>query len=348
LVLESSGRKFSVKALNTRGQVLLKAVLQTVQALPALEPASFKHSDTELSATVKQVEGRFPEEERSQQHSIFSVVRSIVSLFKSDVDPQLGLYGAFGYDLTFQFEPIKLKHKREETQRDLMLYIPDNILVVDHEARDAWHLQYEYEWNGESTSGLPREGKVHTYVPSASAKSHRDHGPGEYAAKVVKAQKEFKVGNLFETVLSQTFSEPCPAPPSEIFRRLCERNPSPYGFIINLGGEEYLVGASPEMFVRVETDTNGQRVETCPISGTIRRGKDALEDHARIKEILMNPKEESELTMCTDVDRNDKSRICEAGSVQVSDFSLCMCVCVCMCVIACAYVCARVALPAAG
>jgi anthranilate synthase len=58
-------------------------------------------------------------------------------------------------------------------------------------------------------------------------------------------------------------------------------------------------------------------VETCPISGTIRRGADALEDAQNIKTILSDPKEESELTMCTDVDRNDKSRICVPGSVRV-------------------------------
>jgi anthranilate synthase len=83
--------------------------------------------------------------------------------------------------------------------------------------------------------------------------------------------------------------------------------------LIHLGDAEYLVGASPEMFVRVE----GRRVETCPISGTIRRGDDAIEDAEQIKTLLTSAKEESELTMCTDVDRNDKSRICEPGSVRV-------------------------------
>ncbi len=92
-----------------------------------------------------------------------------------------------------------------------------------------------------------------------------------------------------------------------------EINPSPYGFFVNLGDEEYLVGASPEMYVRVQ----GKRVETCPISGTIKRGADAIEDAHNIQTLLDSEKEESELTMCTDVDRNDKSRICEAGSVKV-------------------------------
>lgn len=86
---------------------------------------------------------------------------------------------------------------------------------------------------------------------------------------------------------------------------------------MNLGKGEYLIGASPEMFVRVETTKQGLRVETCPISGTIERGRDALEDAQQVKKLLLSSKEESELTMCTDVDRNDKSRICEPGSVRV-------------------------------
>ena len=67
--------------------------------------------------------------------------------------------------------------------------------------------------------------------------------------------------------------------------------------------QEYLVGASPEMFVRCERTGDGIRVETCPISGTIERGANPLEDAQRIRTLLTNKKEESELTMCTDVDR---------------------------------------------
>ncbi|MCJ8279355.1 MAG: anthranilate synthase component I, partial [Rivularia sp. ALOHA_DT_140] len=99
---------------------------------------------------------------------------------------------------------------------------------------------------------------------------------------------------------------------TELFRALRKINPSPYGFIFNLGGE-YLIGASPEMFVRVD----GRRVETCPISGTIKRGQTAIDDAVQIQKLLNSRKDESELTMCTDVDRNDKSRICEPGSVRV-------------------------------
>ena len=92
-----------------------------------------------------------------------------------------------------------------------------------------------------------------------------------------------------------------------------QANPAPYGALINLGEGEFLVAASPEMYVRVE----GRRIETCPISGTIARGRDPLEDSERIRELLNSKKDESELTMCTDVDRNDKSRVCVPGSVRV-------------------------------
>ena len=89
-------------------------------------------------------------------------------------------------------------------------------------------------------------------------------------------------------------------------------SPSPYEFLLQFG-EEQLVGASPEMFVRVE----GRRIESSPISGTAQRTGDPMRDADAIKELLKSAKEESELTMCTDVDRNDKSRVCEPGSVQV-------------------------------
>ena len=136
--------------------------------------------------------------------------------------------------------------------------------------------------------------------------------PGRYAAIVEKAKERFKCGDLFEVVPSHVFHERC-ASPAAFYERLRERNPAPFEFLFNLGDGEYLVGASPEMYVRVQ----GDRVETCPISGTIARGADPLEDAANIAMLLGSAKEESELTMCTDVDRNDKSRVCVPGTVTV-------------------------------
>src|SRR5690606_705196 len=143
-------------------------------------------------------------------------------------------------------------------------------------------------------------------LPIAAERQVRcDHPPGAYDATVRKALAYFARGDLFEAVPGQTFCKPCQDSPARIFRRLQQQNPAPYGALLNLGRQEYLVGASPGMFVRVE----GRRVETCPISGTIARGRDAIEDAQQIRTLLNSAKDEAELSMCTDVDRNDKARV---------------------------------------
>jgi anthranilate synthase len=311
LVVTAHGRKVRIGALNERGQVLLPRLAGELEGSDAVD--TLRCGEAELALSVREPTRRFPEEERSKQHSVFSVLRALVELFASPQDPHLGLYGAFGYDLAFQFEPIRLRLPRPEGQRDLVLYLPDELLVVDHRKERAWRHRYDFEVEGTSTRGLPRSGVEAPCRLAREGKGACDHESGEYAANVRLAREAFRRGDLFEVVLSQTFQEPCSASPAELFRRLRERNPSPYGFLLNLGEAEFLVGASPEMYVRVD----GERVETCPISGTIARGRDAIGDAEQIRALLNSAKDESELTMCTDVDRNDKSRICQPGSVRV-------------------------------
>lgn len=310
LVVTSRSQEVTVDTLNERGRVLLPAVVEAVALRDGVLDLEF--DDDGLSCRIEPTAERFEEEDRSRQPSTFSLVRAIMSLFESS-DPHLGLYGAFGYDLAFQFEPIELRLPRPDDQRDLVLYLPDELLVVDHENAVGQRLTYEFEIAGRTTEGLARTGASAAYEPDMDMVAHRDHEEGGYAQGVRIAREHFARGDLFEVVTSQTFIEPCPEAPPDLFRQLKEQNPSPYGFIINLGSDEWLVGASPEMYVRVE----GDRVETCPISGTIARGRDPLDDASQILALLNSEKDESELTMCTDVDRNDKSRICVPGSVKV-------------------------------
>lgn len=317
--IEGKGYEFKITALNDRGIILCDIIRSYLKKYPEIFQISA--DENILTGMVIKSDGTFTEEERSKQASLFSLIRAIKDLFYGTDAGQLGLYGALGYDLTFQFEPIVMKNLRESDQRDLVMFLPDSILVVDNQKRDSWKITYDFTdiATAKTTSTIVRSPAKSPFIP---ADDHipflaRDIEKGKYAETVIRAKEEFKVGNLFEVVLSQCFREKMNCKPSVVFRRLCKRNPSPYGFFINLGSNEYLVGASPEMFVRVENTMKGMRVETCPISGTIERGSDPLEDAQQIKKLLLNPKEESELTMCTDVDRNDKSRICEAGSVRV-------------------------------
>ncbi|MBD2775474.1 anthranilate synthase [Iningainema tapete] len=311
LELTTCDNTFTVTAHNERGKILLDYLAECLFHQPYLQTVNKENN--RIVGSVKPTERLFSEEERSRQPSVFSVVREIASAFESLADEHLGLYGAFGYDLVFQFEQMPKHLKRAEDQRDLVLYLPDELLVVDYHLQQAFRVQYDFVTKTGSTRDLPRTGEVMDYRGKRLLVTQTsDHAPGEYEQQVTKALDYFRRGDLFEVVPGQSFFQVCEKSPTQLFRILKEINPSPYGFIFNLGGE-YLIGASPEMFVRVD----GKRVETCPISGTIRRGSDAIGDAAQIQKLLNSRKDESELTMCTDVDRNDKSRICEPGSVQV-------------------------------
>ncbi|KTC65993.1 anthranilate synthase (glutamine amidotransferase) component I (plasmid) [Legionella adelaidensis] len=311
LMLTCQSNAVIMSALNERGAVLLSIITNELHTVDDFIVNQTNGTTTHIKIT--RTETFFSEEERSHQPSVFSVIRKILQFFYSAEESYLGIYGAFGYDLIFQFEKLKLYQEREITQQEIILYLPDEIYVVDHRKEEAFIRRYDFFYENLSTGGLKRKGDNSPYVAANKPDINAEFAQGEYAALVEKTKERFVQGDLFEVVLSQTFHLFCPQTPSHIFKQMKAKNPSPYGFFINLGKGEYLVGASPEMYVRVQ----GKRVETCPISGTIKRGKDAIEDALHIQELLTSAKEASELTMCTDVDRNDKSRICEAGSVKV-------------------------------
>ncbi len=311
LEISTRDRTFTITAHNQRGLVLLSYLSELLSDKPYIE--EIDRQENYISGSINKSDRLFSEEERSRQPSVFSVIREIISAFFSPLDENLGLYGALGYDLVFQFEQMPKLLERESDQRDLVLYLPDELFVVDYHLQQAFRMQYDFVTQNGSTRDLARTGENIDYRGKRlNVNQGSDHAPGEYEQQVTKALDYFRRGDLFEVVPSQCFSETCEKSPTQLFRTLMKINPSPYGFIFNLGGE-YLIGASPEMFVRVE----GRRVETCPISGTIRRGETAIDDAVQIQKLLNSRKDESELTMCTDVDRNDKSRICEPGSVRV-------------------------------
>lgn len=309
--LTAAGRTITVRARSDRGLVLLP-----VLAAALGRAGEVTTGEREASVTVEDPGGVFAEEERSRRPSVFTVLRGIIADLAGD-EPNLGLYGAFGYDLAFQFEPLRLRNPRAATQRDLVLHVPDRIWVLDRKRETAVCYSYEFDTAAGSTRELPRPAAVPVPdrgadEPVSAGELPPDPVPGTYADVVRQARERFAAGDLFEVTPSHVFHARCGSP-AAFFERLRQRNPAPYEFIFNLGGGEYLVGASPEMYVRV----TGDRVETCPIAGTIARGADAIGDAAAIRELLDSPKEESELTMCTDVDRNDKSRICVPGSIKV-------------------------------
>ncbi len=136
---------------------------------------------------------------------------------------------------------------------------------------------------------------------------------------VESAKQHIMAGDIFQVVLSQRFSCETSAEAFDVYRTVRRLNPSPYMFFFDFGlvdGEPYyLVGSSPEMFVRLEGRTASLR----PIAGTRPRGADTVSDSVLAKELLADPKERAEHIMLVDLGRNDLGRVCEYGTVKVSE-----------------------------
>ena len=303
-------RRVEFRPLNDRGRAIVRMFEAVLADHKSWEAFGFE-GDV-LAGTLKPLPALFSEEERSKQPSAFSILRALIEEFRGEEDCRLGLVGAFGYDLLFQFEPIEKRLSRSG-HKDLHLFLCDEIWFMDRKKEQIDRYSYEFEREGVTTHGVARDA-----APVAKPKKvaprpiESDHTPEQYMAKVETVREGMRRGDYYEVVLRQTFQTPYAGKASDLFRRVQTASPSPYEFLLQFG-EEQLVGASPEMFVRVE----GARVETCPISGTAQRTGDPLRDADNIRELLASTKEESELTMCTDVDRIDKSRVCEPGSVKV-------------------------------
>jgi anthranilate synthase component 1 len=136
----------------------------------------------------------------------------------------------------------------------------------------------------------------------------------KYKVIVNKAKEYIRAGDIIQVVPSQRFSVPVSAKPFDIYRALRSVNPSPYMYYIQ--GEDFqIIGSSPELLVRCE----GGIVETRPIAGTRPRGKTPEEDEKLEKDLLSDKKECAEHIMLVDLGRNDLGRVCESGTVKVTD-----------------------------
>ncbi len=310
LEIVSYDREVEFRSLNARGEKLVEVLQPVLAGHPHWDEFEFTPQLTR--GRLKPLPALFAEEERSKQPSAFSIIRALIEEFRGEEDSRLGLVGAFGYDLLFQFEPIEKKLPRSG-HKDLHLYLCDDIWFMDRKKEQIERFQYDFTRGEIGTAGLPRDGAKLPPPPKREpGPITSNHAPEEYMAKVETVREGMRRGDYYEVVLRQTFQTPYSGKASDLFERVQAASPSPYEFLLQFG-EEQLVGASPEMFVRVE----GQRVETCPISGTAQRTGDPFRDADNIRALLSSTKEESELTMCTDVDRNDKSRVCEPGTVKV-------------------------------
>ncbi|MFA5230904.1 MAG: anthranilate synthase component I [Candidatus Omnitrophota bacterium] len=245
-----------------------------------------------------------------------------------------GLVGYLGYDTVRFFEKIPDKNKDTLKIPDALFILTDTILIFDrlnHTLKivnnvilpkqagilkkrelyqqaikkiDSIYNQFNRFVIQAKSSKLP--GKL--FINSNLKKSEFVH--------IVKKGKEYiKKGDVIQVVLSQRFKVKTQRDHFEIYRALRSLNPSPYMYYLKFK-DFSIVGSSPEMLVRCE---NGL-VETRPIAGTRRRGRNSQEDLRLEKELLADEKERAEHLMLVDLGRNDLGRISKLGKVKVDDF----------------------------
>jgi anthranilate synthase component 1 len=136
----------------------------------------------------------------------------------------------------------------------------------------------------------------------------------DFIAAVERAKRYIFDGDVMQVVLSQRIRKPYGASALALYRALRSLNPSPYMFYYHLG-DFHVVGASPEILVRLE----GETVTARPIAGTRPRGKTVQEDTALAADLLADPKERAEHVMLMDLGRNDVGRVAQTGTVKVTE-----------------------------
>ncbi|MCK6411670.1 MAG: anthranilate synthase component I [Azonexus sp.] len=238
-----------------------------------------------------------------------------------------GLVGCFGYDTVRYVETrlTRTQHPDEIGAPDIHLLLSEEIAVVDNLSGKLTLIVYaEPGYPGayqkararlkELLAKLRQPADIPVEKPVHSEPAVSVFGEAQFKRAVLKAKEYITEGDIMQVVLSQRMTKPFHASPLALYRTLRSLNPSPYMFYFDF--EDYhVVGASPEILVRLE----GDRVTVRPIAGTRKRGASIEEDQALADDLLADQKELAEHTQLLDLGRNDCGRVATVGSVKVTE-----------------------------
>ncbi len=262
-------------------------------------------------------------------------LREILARFKhvrvDDSLPPLcgGAVGYFSYDAVRLYETIPDKNPKDPALDEVFFGFYDTVIAFDNREHallllaavfldETPSLEIGYKEACSRLDALEKKlsGRLKSaalVIPKAGDMSS-NFARSDFESAVEKCKEYIKAGDIFQVVLSQRFSLEIEAKPFDVYRILRSINPSPYMFYLAIKGT-YIIGASPEMLVRVENGT----VELRPIAGTHGRGRNDKEDEEIERQLKSDPKELAEHIMLVDLGRNDVGRVCEYGSVRVED-----------------------------
>jgi len=281
-------------------------------------------------------------EHRSFVNDPLEAVRDLLAEYRPVPNPGLprffgGAVGFISYDSVRFFERVPDREKPGLGLPDIFFMITDTLIVFDNVTHmikvvsnactNGKSIRSSYEEAVEKINRLveklkrpikkkpKQKGQVSLGNRRPVLKSNFTRM--RYEKAVMKAKEYIRAGDIFQVVPSQRFEARINVPPFQIYRALRLINPSPYMYFLRCG-DATVVGASPEVMVRLEED----RIDLRPIAGTRRRGSTEDEDRALAEELLADPKERAEHIMLVDLGRNDVGRVSAAGSVDVSELMI--------------------------
>lgn len=270
-------------------------------------------------------------------HHLAQCLADIQPVHLPQLPPSIaGVVGFWGYELIQWIEPRVPVHPAAGLPDGLWMQF-DRVLVFDQVKRKIWVIVYA-DTRGVSPQvaydrALARLEetleKLHkpltdrydlVLTPAAPPLTYSSNfTETDFTRAVAKAKEYIRRGDIFQVVLSQRLSTPFTGDPFRLYRALRLINPSPYMAYLQFGDWQ-LIGSSPEVMVKVESDNNCQRVALVrPIAGTRKRGATPEEDQALAQELLQDPKEIAEHVMLVDLGRNDLGRVCRPGTVKVDE-----------------------------
>jgi anthranilate synthase component 1 len=242
-----------------------------------------------------------------------------------------GLAGYFGYETVRHLEPRALGAEKPDAigTPDMLLLVSDELAVLDNvlgklylvvyadprqpDAERAAKTRLEH-LRSRLGGALPEEGFFDPEKQPKAAALERSFTEAQFVEAVRLSKEYIFAGDCMQVQISQRTSRALDAPPLALYRALRSVNPSPYMYYFDFG-DHHVVGASPEILVRLSGDT----VTLRPIAGTRPRGATPEADAATAQELLADPKERAEHVMLIDLGRNDVGRVAATGSVKVTE-----------------------------
>ena len=238
-----------------------------------------------------------------------------------------GLVGCFGYD-TVRYVETRLTRTQKPDDigtPDIILLLSEEIAVVDNLSGKLTLIVYAepgvpgaYQKAQARLKELLVKLREPARIPTENLKSAQParsmFGEAQFKQAVLKAKHYITEGDVMQVVLSQRMSKPLGASPLALYRSLRSLNPSPYMFYFDFE-DFHVVGASPEILVRLE----GDKVTVRPIAGTRKRGASTEEDEALAAELLADEKERAEHVQLLDLGRNDAGRVAKVGTVKLTE-----------------------------